>query len=320
MGWTSGFFNSDNGDRLYNSEQLSSMFKGLITAGVYESVGNKLAVQPNSGMTIQINTGRGWFYDKWVENDSPYLITLNESDVTLDRYAMIGVRVDVNNSARTAEPLVKYSEFSSDPVKPTPERSEKVHEYVLAYVYIKARANEITASVIEDTRGNTELCGWVTGLIKQIDTTTLFAQYDAIFKEWMASLTDYLEGDVEAKLIYDVTQLKGREFKVKSLLDAGEWKKENDGTYSQTIIVNGVTTESDLMIAPENEDSYYKANCRPVEQGLHSVTFKCDTPPSADIAVTIIVFNVNTMADVVIESVADFTVTDDGNGNVTINN
>ena len=58
MAWTSGFFNSVNGDRLYNADQMSRIFEGLITDGVYESVANKLAVQPNSGMTIQIATGR----------------------------------------------------------------------------------------------------------------------------------------------------------------------------------------------------------------------------------------------------------------------
>ena len=50
MAWTSGFFNSVNGDRLYNADQMSHIFEGLITDGVYESVGNKLAVQPNSGL------------------------------------------------------------------------------------------------------------------------------------------------------------------------------------------------------------------------------------------------------------------------------
>ena len=61
MAWKSGFFNSVNGDRLYNADDMSKIFDGLITDGVYESVDDKLAVQPNSGMTIQIATGRGWF-------------------------------------------------------------------------------------------------------------------------------------------------------------------------------------------------------------------------------------------------------------------
>ena len=102
--WTSGFFNSVNGDRVYNADQMSGIFEGLITDGVYESVGNKLAVQPNSGMTIQIATGRGWFAKRWVDNTTPFLIALEASDVTLNRWAAVCIRVDTAEGARKAEP------------------------------------------------------------------------------------------------------------------------------------------------------------------------------------------------------------------------
>ena len=57
MAITYGFFNavkrSDGAyDRLYNSEQISDMFEGLISDGVYESVGDALIVKASSGMTI----------------------------------------------------------------------------------------------------------------------------------------------------------------------------------------------------------------------------------------------------------------------------
>ena len=317
MAWTSGFFNSNNGDRVYNSEHLSDIFSGLITDGVYESIGNKLAVQHNSGMVVHINTGKGWFYNKWVENDAPYLITLEDSDVTLNRYAAVGIRVDRNNSVRNAVPFVKYSAFASSPVKPVPERSELVREYVLAYVYIKAGVNEIKASAIEDTRGNTELCGWVTGLIKQLDTTTLFEQYDAIFKEWFNELGDYLEDDVEAKLVYDVSQLKGKVLKTTSILSKSGWTSQNE-VYTQTVEFNGVTTDSDVMISPKNESAYINANCRATSQGYHTITFECNAVPAVDIVIDIIIFNVDTLADVIVESVNTWSVTDDDNGHVTI--
>ena len=92
--WQYGFFNSINGDRLYNADQMSRIFEGLITDGVYESVGNKLAVQANNGMTIQIATGRGWFDKSWVNNDSEYTMTLTESDVILNRYVAVVIKVD----------------------------------------------------------------------------------------------------------------------------------------------------------------------------------------------------------------------------------
>lgn len=60
----------------------------------------------------------------------------------------------------------------------------------LARISVRAGMTEITQSVITDERGNKDLCGWVTGLINQIDTTNLFAQYEAAFQEWFDGVKD----------------------------------------------------------------------------------------------------------------------------------
>ena len=192
MAWTSGFFNSVNGDRLYNAEQMSKIFEGLITDGVYESVANKMAVQPNSGMTIQIATGRGWFGGHWVNNDSEYTLTVAESDVVLKRYVAVCIKVDDTDAVRDAVPYLKYGDFATTPVKPMMIRTETVKEYCLAYIYIGAGVTEITASAIEDTRADESLCGWVTGLIEQLKSATLFSQFTAIFNEWFSGLQDMI--------------------------------------------------------------------------------------------------------------------------------
>lgn len=318
--WTSGFFNSVNGDRLYNADQMSAIFDGLITGGVYESVGNKLAVEPNSGMVIQINTGRGWFGKRWINNDSPYLQELENSDVLLNRYCAVCIRVDNSNSSRTAEPYFKYSDFATTPVKPTMERTETIQEYCLAYVLIKARATEITAADIEDTRSNTDLCGWVTGLIKQLDSKTLFEQFTAIFFDWFNGLDEYMDENIEAKLVNDVTKLKNNVLKTTGVITGSGWTDQGDGTYRQSIRVNGVTDYSDIIVSPteDSKEAYKAMGCEAIDKGLHSITFECTVPQAVNVSVEILIFNVDTLADVVIESVNTFVVTDDGNGNVTI--
>lgn len=320
MAWKSGFFNSVNGDRVYNADQLSAIFEGLITNGVYESVGNKLAVQPNNGMTIQINTGRGWFGQRWVNNDSEYLQTLEAADVLLNRYCAVCVRVDKSDSVRNAEPYFKYSEYATAPVKPTMERTETIQEYCLAYVLIRAGASQITAADIEDTRSNTELCGWVTGLIKQLDATTLFEQYTGIFFDWFNNLEEYMDENVEVKLVNDVIELQGRTLKTTVTLTGSGWTNNGDGTYTQTVSANGVMSASDIMVAPKDEDrdTYIAMGCEAKATGSHSITFECTNPQSVDVMVEVIIFNIDALADIVIESVAAFKVTDDGNGNVTI--
>ena len=319
MAWTYGFFNSVNGDRVYNAQQMSELFKGLITDGVYEGVGDKLAVQPNNGMTIQIATGRGWFNNRWVDNATEYLTTLEASDVTLNRYCAVCVRVDDNDNVRNAEPYIKYGEYATSPVKPTMTRSDKVNEYCLAYIYIGAGVTEITAKDIEDTRHNTELCGYVRGLIEQIDANTLFTQYDEIFKDWFNNLTEYMDENVEAKLSNDVLELKGRVLKNVITLDPDEWV-EGDGVYTQTVFTNGVTADSDIMVSPVDKSEYISMNCEAVGVDYHVIVFECTNPNTVGVDVEVIIYNIDALADVIVESVNTFNVTDDGNGAVTITN
>ena len=292
--WTSGFFNSVNGDRLYNADQMSHIFEGLITDGVYESVANKLAVQPNNGMTIQIATGRGWFDKRWVNNDSEYTMTVENSDVILNRYVAVVIKVDSTDAVREAVPYLKYGEFASDPVKPAMTRTETVKEYCLAYIYVGAGVSEITGSVIEDTRGDESLCGWVTGLITQIGTATLFAQYDAIFKEfmtkeitgfnsWFENLQVQLEGDVATNLTNALPT------SLTVTLSADNWV-QSDNVYTQTAsVINMNTTKSVVIQAnAETQDAYSGAGVKCVGQDTNTLTFTADSLPTGDVKVDVV--------------------------------
>lgn len=281
--WENGFFNAVNNDRVYNAELMSGIFEGLITDGVYETVGNKLAVSPSSGMIIQIDTGRGWFAKHWVHNNSPYQLTLEDSDVTLNRYCAVCVRVDTTNAVRSAVPYLKYSEFATNPVKPTMTRSETVNEYCLAYVYIPAGSSAVTAANIEDTRGNNELCGWVTGLIEQLSTTTLFSQWEAIFNDWFISLGDKINENTEAML---VTALP---VAVSVTLAAADWVAEN-GIYKQSVEVISMNATKTVLVQPEDDSAsnYAAAEIRCTEQGNNTLTFTAVSLPTADITVNLV--------------------------------
>ena len=58
MSVTCGFFNSSNGDRKYNADQMSSYFEGLVSDGVYENVGDALIVKAGDGMQVIVGEGR----------------------------------------------------------------------------------------------------------------------------------------------------------------------------------------------------------------------------------------------------------------------
>lgn len=279
MAWTSGFFNSVNGDRLYNADQMSHIFEGLITDGVYESVADKLAVQPNSGMTIQIATGRGWFNKRWVNNDSEYTLTVADSDVILNRYVAVVIKVDTTDSVRDAVPYLKYGEFATNPVKPTMERTETVKEYCLAYIYVGAGVSEITASVIEDARADESVCGWVTGLIEQLNSATLFEQFTAIFYEWFENLTDKINENTEAMLVGALPTSIILDIPVSSWSDN-----------AATIDVTGMTDTKTILCSPDDntKDYYFTAGVKLTGQTTNKLTFTCDTVPSELVRVKIV--------------------------------
>jgi hypothetical protein len=281
--WTSGFFNSVNGDRLYNADQMSRIFEGLITDGVYESVGDKMAVQPNSGMTIQIATGRGWFNKHWVENDAELRLTVADSDVLLNRYVAVVVKADDTDAVRDVIPYLKYSDFATTPVKPKMTRTETVKEYCLAYIYLKAGATAITAADIEDTRANEALCGWVTGLIEQLSSATLYTQQIDIFNKWFGTLQDLINENTEAMLVNALP------VSVSVTLSADGWTSEN-GTYKQSVAVTNMTDTKSVIASPTltSASTYSASEVRCSGQSTNTLEFTAVSQPSYDIEVDVL--------------------------------
>lgn len=189
MSVTCGFFNSSNGDRKYNADQMSSYFEGLVSDGVYENVGDALIVKAGDGMQIIVGEGRAIVRSKWFKNDASRIINLNPAHVTLNRYTAICLRLDLEN--RKVDFYTKDSADATTPIKPTMEDSSTIKELCLAYVYVGRGVTAITQNNIEDTRANTNICGWVTGLIKQVDTSELFLQWQAAYEKNIAEMEEW---------------------------------------------------------------------------------------------------------------------------------
>lgn len=200
MAITYGFFNSLNGDRVYNADQMSTYFKGLIGQGVFEDVGGALRVLANSGMTVQVQTGRAIVGPnlKWLENDAPYNVSINASHVTLNRYTAVVVQCDVTN--RTISIITVDGTPATNPTKPAMTNTTTIQQICLAYVYVKAGATAITQANITDTRANSSVCGWITGLIDQVDTSTLFAQWQTAYEEFYAQMEAW---EIQQKNAFD---------------------------------------------------------------------------------------------------------------------
>ncbi|MDE5737099.1 MAG: hypothetical protein K2H93_01900 [Oscillospiraceae bacterium] len=180
---TYGFFDSVDGDRKYNADDISNFFLKLISDGVFPTPANSMQVQEVSGMTVKVSAGWGFINCKWINNDSDLYLTLDEPDIILDRKNRIVIRL--NRDTRLIEIAIKKGIPAESAYTAPPElqRDESIWELSLAYINVEpdAKNRGIRQMDISDERPYEHLCGWVTGLIQQIDTTNLFAQYDNAF-------------------------------------------------------------------------------------------------------------------------------------------
>lgn len=173
-----GIFNSSGGDRRYSAEDIGRYIQGLISSGVYADSSTSLQVLADSGMVVQVQAGRAMLDCHYLENTEPYALTLSVGG-TLDRIDAIVARLDLNN--RLCEIAVKEGTPAAAPKAPTMSRTDVKMELMLASVYVTKLSTAITQENITDTRADNTVCGWVHGLIEQVDTTELFTQYQAAY-------------------------------------------------------------------------------------------------------------------------------------------
>ena len=258
MAITYGFWNalkqSDGTyDRVYNSDQISEMFEGLLSDGVFESVGDALIVKEKSGLTVEIGTGRAWIGDRWMKNDAKLDITLAAAHLTLNRWSAIVIKADYSNRVITIEE--KAGTPATSPTKPTMTYNDSIKEKCLAYVYVGKGVTSITQTNITDCRADTSICGWVTCVIKQVDTSQLFLQYQTAYEQqlanmqawqaeqelafstWFSALTDQLQVNTYIQKYHKV---------VETTNEQGIFPLDMDGyTYSDTDVilvnVNGIS-------------------------------------------------------------------------------
>lgn len=183
-----GFFNSRNGDRLYNADDISGFFYNLISNGVLATPSTNLQVQAGSGMTVSVSPGYGMIQAKYIDLTTAQSVQLTAADIALDRIDRIVLRLDRQNrqiviAAKTGTP-------AANPAAPALTRTADVYELSLARIAVAHGTAAITQAEITDERSNTSVCGYITGMIDQIDTTELFAQFTAAFEHWYDGVKD----------------------------------------------------------------------------------------------------------------------------------
>lgn len=248
------FFNSildpeGNPDRPFDANDFSKYFGSLIKNGIFPNPSTNFQIMGDqNNMTVKAEKGLAWIEGHLAYDDSVFILNIDTADSALDRIDRIVLRLDTLD--RCIKWVVKKGEFSGSPTPKPLQRDADAYEIALADIRINHGTSSITQAMITDLRMNTELCGWVTGVVTQIDTSTLFNQMEQWkkdyidktnrwtdeqekaftnwkemfensatdwrnkeeqkFTEWLNSLKGKLEGDVAASLTLRVDKLEER--------------------------------------------------------------------------------------------------------------
>lgn len=180
MAMISGPFNSVNRDRLYGAEWFGGYFSDFIGNGVYPNPSTNFQVMANNDMTITVSKGKGYINGVKCEDKFNYIANIDVADGVLNRIDRIVLRLETTLD-RDIKVIVKKGTFASSPVAPTLQRDADAYEIALADITINKGTTTIDQSNIKDLRLSKELCGVVHGVVEQINTETLFIEYE----KWM---------------------------------------------------------------------------------------------------------------------------------------
>lgn len=197
------FFNSINGDRVYDADSFSTWLRKFFTSGVFEG---ELAVTAAEGMTVEVGSGYANVDGKVRFFNSPQTIALSPANSTYPRIDTIAVeRNDVNR-----EITLKYitGQYSGNTPSPAERQwGNGVYQLVLAQIYVGAGATSISQANISDTRPDSSLCGYVVGTVEEIDLSQILAQSQEQFAEWFDRMKGQLSDDAAGNLQLEIDSI-----------------------------------------------------------------------------------------------------------------
>ena len=278
MSLTYGFYNSLNHDRKYDARQIGMLFDGLITDGVYRSIGRAFAVSVNSGMILNVAQGRAWFDHTWTLNDTIMTVTLPEAHSVYTKIVAVIIRVDKANRVNSI--VCKEGTAGSEPKKPTMDKTANLSEYPLAYVTIDPGVTEIRPGKIEQVIGSSE-CPFVTGVIQGVSIDMLIHnwkdEFDILFAQMDRQITQLVSGTLVdksvtfAKLANDAVRLRFQNV----VVNANAWVGDTTYTnypYRASVALSGVdsTMFPDVVIDETDKGKYeFASSSDSYNGGIH---------------------------------------------------
>ena len=160
------------GNRAENAEFFARYFSRFVGNGVYASPSDGFLVKSGGGLDLKIMPGDAFINGYFAFCTEEQIISLS-SGIEETVYRIV-LRMDRVSGCITLEVLDDNIELT---------RNENVYELALADVRVGASSSYIFQSDIVDLRFDSELCGMVTALIDQLDTSAFAQQLDAVIAD-----------------------------------------------------------------------------------------------------------------------------------------
>lgn len=251
MAEKSGFFNAremEDGtyDREYGAEQFAEYFANFVSNGVYANPANQLKVVfddlPNKPFVVIVRKGKAYIDGYWYELTEDMEITIPAN--TTPYVVKDVIRCTLDKAERKVSIVLEENVINDYPVN-----NKTRHDLVLSTIVVQPNASKLNAKDITDKRPDKTYCGFVTGVIDQIDTTELFQQYDDAFQEWFNEMKNQLSTDAAGNLQTQIGLMGNLKTKVKdSVVNA------INSLYDNTI---GKTLKTLDEVSSNTEQGYY---------------------------------------------------------------
>lgn len=243
----SGFFNSLNHDRVYDADDINSIFDGIITDGVFGNIGSKFNVTPGSGMTVNVGTGKARFHQIFVENDANLVLQVSQSDVLLNRIDAVVIRVDRTMNGRIGNIVIVKGSPSQNPAAPTLSNDNQIWDMPIAYVNVKANANKINFSDIQYLvgRNTTPL---ITAPMQTVNVESYVSNMEAQFSDWFSDVKGKLSTDAAGNLQNQINILKP---KVDAVNSALTFNGHNTTTKGSLEVAGKLSAKGGLVISDD---------------------------------------------------------------------
>ena len=227
MAETSGFFNAEklsngNYDRVYLAANFASYFASFVSNGVFGNKMGALQVVLNEGnFGVNVQSGQGFINGYWYQNDSAVAFELVESD-TQPRIDSVVLRLDfVTRSIKLA---MLTGTPSVSPNAPMLTRNANVWELCLATINVPANATEIMPQDIIDTRLDSHLCGFVHGMVDQLDTTEYGNRLNGFIDNYITQANAEYQGFLDVFNEFLVWLASQKSYSTEQLQElTGEW-------------------------------------------------------------------------------------------------